>query len=391
MKLPGRLALPEEVVEIAKRLEGAGHETWCVGGAIRDALLGGGRDDVDLATAATPEQVQALFRRTVPVGIRFGTVGVLDRNRHLHEVTTFRRDVSTDGRHAEVAFGVSLDDDLARRDFTINAIAYHPLRGEWRDPFDGTADLGRRLIRAVGDPAERFREDYLRILRAIRFACRLDFVIDEPTWRAAIAAADGLGRLSAERVRDEWFRSLETATDLARLVELWGAVGAAARWLPGLAADYPLAERAPPARDPVLLTAALCRDSGGALDRLRASGAEIARAARIDRSPAAPAGTDPVAVRRWLARVEPGADDLTAVARLRTGAEAAWAPVMAGIRARGEATNRGALAVTGQDLQAAGVPPGPEIGRLLGELLEQVLEDPARNDRTVLLAWVASR
>ena len=151
-----RLEIPEEVLEIARELEAAGHEAWCVGGALRDALLGHPHTDYDFATSATPAQVTALFRRTAPVGEKYGTVGVLDRRRVLHEVTTFRRDVVTDGRHAVVAYGVSLDEDLARRDFTVNAIAYHPLRHEWRDPFDGRGDLdraaapgGRRAGRAV--------------------------------------------------------------------------------------------------------------------------------------------------------------------------------------------------------------------------------------------------
>ncbi len=224
-------AIPEEVLEIARTLEGAGYEAWCVGGALRDALLGHPHSDFDFATSATPAQVTALFRHTAPVGEKYGTVGVLDRRRVLHEVTTFRRDVATDGRHAVVAYGVSLDEDLARRDFTINAIAYHPLRGEWRDPFDGRADLERGVIRAVGVPAERFREDYLRILRGIRFAARFRFTIEPATWAAAVEAAPGLAQLSAERVRDEWLKGIRTARSVAELVALWNHSGAAARWL----------------------------------------------------------------------------------------------------------------------------------------------------------------
>ena len=117
---------PKTVRGIVKRLEDAGFETWCVGGAVRDALLGHPHLDWDLATRATPQEVRKLFKRTVPVGIEFGTVGVLDDDNVMHEVTTFRRDVNTDGRHAVVEFGASLDDDLARRDYTINAIAYSP-------------------------------------------------------------------------------------------------------------------------------------------------------------------------------------------------------------------------------------------------------------------------
>src|SRR2546421_5303377 len=166
-----RLNPPETVLEIAQRLEQEVYEAWCVGGAVRDAILGHPHLDWDLATSATPDQVRAIFgkRRTIPVGIQFGTVGVLDREGTLHEVTTFRRDVQTDGRHAVVEFGASLDEDLARRDFTINAIAYSPSKNEMRDPYNGRIDLQEKLIRAVGDPRERMREDRLRALRAIRF------------------------------------------------------------------------------------------------------------------------------------------------------------------------------------------------------------------------------
>src|SRR5690349_11583067 len=169
---------PKSVRSIAKRLEKAGFETWCVGGAVRDALLGHPQLDWDLATAATPDEMRRLFRRTVPKGVEFGTLGIFDSDGEMHEVTTFRRDVRTDGRHAVVEFGASLDDDLARRDFTINAIAYAPERHVVHDPFGGRHDLARGVVRAVGDPATRMREDRLRALRAIRFAGRFGFAID---------------------------------------------------------------------------------------------------------------------------------------------------------------------------------------------------------------------
>src|SRR5437868_3008704 len=206
-----RLNPPPAVLEIAERLEKAGYEAWCVGGAIRDALLGHPHLDWDLATSATPEAVRELFgfKRTIPVGIAFGTVGVLDRSGGMHEVTTFRRDVRTDGRHAEVEFGVSLDDDLARRDFTINAIAYSPRRDELRDPFQGRRDLERRIVRAVGDADARMREDRLRALRAMRFAARFGFSIDHETLAAIRASAPFLGRLSAERVKQELDKTME--------------------------------------------------------------------------------------------------------------------------------------------------------------------------------------
>jgi tRNA nucleotidyltransferase (CCA-adding enzyme) len=382
-------AIPEEVREIARTLEDAGFEAWCVGGALRDALLGHPHSDYDFATSATPAQVTALFRRTAPVGEKYGTVGVLDRHRVLHEVTTFRRDVTSDGRHAVVAYGVSLDEDLARRDFTINAIAYHPLREEWRDPFGGRDDLARGLIRAVGEPSERFREDYLRILRGVRFAARLGFTVEPATWQAAADAASGLSQLSAERVRDEWFKGLRTARSPAELVELWVRVGAARHWMPELLAvpsDVLERTRALPhaQRDPVLLTMLLVGDAAPLLRRLRASNAEIERAAAVARAPAPPPGGELRAVRRWLAQVGSAADDLMALTELRTGAMAPWAERVAEVRARRDPLSRGDLAVSGRDLQALGAQ-GPRVGELLATLLDRVLDDPALNERETLL------
>ncbi len=378
--------VPAEVLHIVTTLVGAGHEAWCVGGAIRDSLLGEEQADFDVATSATPDQVLALFPRTVAVGEQYGTIGVLDRHRRLHEVTTFRRDVSTDGRRAVVAWGVSLDDDLARRDFTINAIAYQPLTGEWRDPFEGARDLDARVLRAVGRPAERFREDYLRILRAVRFAARFGLTIDPETWDAARLESPGLAGLSAERVRDEWFKGLRTAADIGELVRLWRNVGAAAIWLPGLATTVPPSLSARP-RDPVLLTAALLDDPAGSLRRLRASNAEIGRveAVGVGRDIAVEPGAE--GARRWLARVGPAADDLLQLWQLHRGVSAPWADAVRGVRERREPTARKDLAVTGGDLLARGLR-GPAVGRALDVLLDRVLHDPALNDRETLLSLV---
>jgi tRNA nucleotidyltransferase (CCA-adding enzyme) len=377
-----------QALAILQTLEDAGYETWCVGGAIRDALLGDIGHDVDLATAATPDVVQRLFRRTVAVGIAHGTVGVLDAAGTLHEVTTFRRDVTTDGRHAVVAFGVSLDDDLARRDFTINAIAYHPPRHAWHDPFDGRGDLARRLLRAVGDPATRFREDRLRILRALRFAARLDLTIDPPTWLAAQALAHDTGDLSAERVLGEWVKGLKTARAPADLVRLWRESGVAAVWMPEATASMPAGDLT--RRDPVVLTALACAPGATVWRRLKGSTPEIRRAERIDAGPAEPASAAPVDVRRWMQAVGPAADDLAQMATLRWGEAALWPGVMAGVRARGEATSRGELALTGADLIEAGVSPGPAMGERLERLLRAVIDDPALNTRSALLALLRS-
>ncbi len=284
MTFPPSLPIPAPVVAIARRLEEAGHATWCVGGAVRDNLLGIPNKDFDLATAATPDVVRRLFRRTIPIGVEHGTVAVMDETGAAHEVTTFRKDVRTDGRHAEVQFGVALEDDLARRDFTINAIAYHPIRHEWRDPFGGERDLAAKVIRAVGEPRQRFREDYLRIVRALRFAARFHFVIEPATWEAARAEVAGLEHLSAERVRDEWFKGLTGARSPAELVRLWAEIGALESWLPEIVksekrkvkGDFAVVDRFMP-RDPVLVTSFLSSDPATTLARLRCSNAEIER------------------------------------------------------------------------------------------------------------------
>jgi tRNA nucleotidyltransferase (CCA-adding enzyme) len=385
---PASLPIPAEVVAIARRLDEAGFEVWCVGGAVRDAILGDPHADYDLATSATPEQVQSLFRRTVPVGIKHGTVGVLDQNRVLHEVTTFRHDVETDGRHAVVVYGASLEEDLARRDFTINAMAYHPLRHDWRDPFHGAEDLERRVVRAVGVAADRFREDYLRILRGLRFAARFGFAIDSATWEAARAAAPGLRQLSAERVRDEWFKGLRTAGSVTAFAHRWLDVGAAAVWIPELEGG-PAASESPAAasagRDPVLLTAWLCADPAAVLRRLKASSAEIARAEAMARGPAAPPASDEPAVRRWLAAVDAAADDLLALWQLRHGSTPDWAAAVRGVRERGDPITRADLVITGSDLQQIGLS-GPKIGETLAALLDRVHEEPSLNRREALLA-----
>src|SRR5881397_31073 len=327
MKFPDRLPIPDEVLRIAKKLEDSGYETWCVGGAIRDALLGLEnpsfdplKSEFDLTTAAPPDVVRQLFKRTVPVGIEHGTVGVLDKDNRLHEVTTFRKDIRTDGRHAVVEFGVSLMDDLARRDFTINAIAYHPLRHEWRDPFEGAADLEHKLVRSVGDPNWRFQEDYLRILRALRFSARFEFRIHARTLEAAKANAQGLAQLSAERVRDEWFKGIQTAKKTSKLVGLWRDVGATRIWLPELGAgstEQGAVDKLP--RDPVLISAYLAKDPASLLTRLKCSNKDIERGRAIgkwrDKYP------DPKhlpAVRKWLSEVGEYADDLLALPPART-------------------------------------------------------------------------
>ncbi|PYP74687.1 MAG: polynucleotide adenylyltransferase [Gemmatimonadetes bacterium] len=396
MGFPARLPIPDAVLRIAKQLEGAGYETWCVGGAIRDNLLGVENHDFDLTTAAPPGEVQRLFKRTVPVGIEHGTVAVLDQQNRQHEVTTFRKDIKTDGRHAVVEFGVSLMDDLARRDFTINAIAYHPIRHEWRDPFHGADDLEHKLIRSVGDANWRFQEDYLRILRALRFSARFEFRIQPRTLEAAKANVQGLAQLSAERVRDEWFKGIATAKRVSKLLTLWIDVGAARIWLPeipgGGKRETGNVDKLP--RDAVLVTAYLASDPASLLTRLKSSNKDIERGRAIgqwrDKYP------DPrhlPEVRKWLSQVGEYADDLLA---LLPGLAVSRFPfpvsrlpkVVAAVRAAKDPLTVKDLAVKGDDLLAAGVRPGPQVGETLERLLAEVLEDPSRNTREYLLSRV---
>ncbi len=429
-----RLAPPPGVREVADRLERAGFETWCVGGAVRDAVLGRPSLDWDLATAALPADVQRLFRRTVPKGIAFGTVAVFDRSGALHEVTTFRRDVRTDGRHAEVEFGASLEDDLARRDFTINAVAFRPATGALADPFDGVGDVGRRVVRAVGDPPARMREDRLRALRAIRFAARFGFAIEPATWAAVAGSAPHLGRLSPERVREELEKTMRQVARPSWALERWREAGALAALVPALAAQPPeafaTADCLPPPtleRRPQRLWNRMAAPWLG-LDRaevergltaLRCSKQEVRWAADLaDRwQRLAPAVRDALAagdapadavLRRWAATA--GRTLAPAVLRLAAARFAAEREVRGGsdggsageavpsaraVRAAYRRLVRVAyrdpvdladLAVTGSDLADAGVPPGPLVGTILRQLLDAVVDDPARNARPWLLA-----
>ena len=406
---------PEEFRRIAAQLESAGFQAWAVGGAIRDELLGHVRADWDLATDARPEEVQAIFNRTVPIGIDHGTVGVLDRDGTLYEVTTFRRDVETDGRHAVVEFADRIDDDLARRDFTINAIAWRPATEEVRDPFGGAEDLEGRVLRAVGVPSDRFAEDYLRVLRGLRFVGRFDLEMEARTADALAAGTSGLGGLSAERVREELMKVLVGPAPAATLA-LYADVGALEPWYPeltavasgsswdlGLAAIDELAAHRPILRLVRLLaltadTAEGRRASGEVfMERLKFSNA-IRRGVThlLGCYGDLPGPVDSAArLREWLAACGPdAARDLFrfafADARARGATETCRALLFVWVRVHEELVgNRPLLladvAVRGDDLIAIGVPHGPMVGLFLDELHARILEDPDLNEPDALL------
>ena len=398
-----------------------------MGGAVRDALLGRSHLDWDLATSATPDQVRAVFgrKRTIPVGVEFGTMGVLDADQRMHEVTTFRRDVRTDGRHAEVEFGASLDEDLARRDFTINAIAYSPTHERLRDPFDGKGDLERKVVRAVGNAGDRMREDRLRALRAIRFAARFDFTLEPGTWTALRESAPHLGRLSAERVKQELEKTMEQVALPSRALAMWRDSGAFGVLIPELAevsdrhlqavdcAAMPGLERRPGrrlVRLAVLLSAIPYASTYAVAMRLRFSKTDaqwIAALAErwqqvgdsLGRTLVATPDVPARQVRRHVAAI--GRPRLHAFFRL---ASAHWsagrragdpaAPTAQAVHSVYRLSHRAAmrepvelsdLAIDGDDLRQLGIRPGPDLGKILSRLLDLVLDDPAMNTRERLL------
>ncbi|HEU5074859.1 MAG TPA: HD domain-containing protein [Polyangiaceae bacterium] len=433
-----RRAIPDHVFEIARVLERGGHRTWVVGGSLRDqlrtALDGSDQNlgaDWDLATDAQPEVVQRLFKRVIPTGIKHGTVTVL-LGQHGYEVTTLRGETDyTDGRRPDSVFFVDeIRKDLARRDFTINAIAYDPLTHVVEDPFDGVGDLKRRLIRAVGSPGERFGEDGLRVLRAARFVTTLEFDLDPATERAIEPSLDSFRKVSLERVRDEWIKTMKgrAPSRAFRVMRDHGLLAVTAPALlagggAGREAPLDVALRAVDASTPngCVRFAALLHNIGssstsdqhadhsaelafGLLSSLRFSNKERDRIVNLVRHHVAfdPDQRSDADLRRWLRRVGPELlEDLQAVmsAIARAHAVSAEPPSTVTLdqiqrlfeRARvllelAPPLSIAALALTGNDLrQELSLPPGPLLGRILQALLELVLEDPEQNQRERLL------
>src|SRR5947207_7246072 len=210
--------------EIAARLREHGHTAYFAGGCVRDMVRGFTPKDFDIATDATPEIVQKLFPRTYAVGAHFGVIIVLE-NGFQFEVATFRSDEAyIDGRHPSAVRFSSPEEDAKRRDFTINGMFYDPVAEEVIDFVGGRADIAARMVRAIGEPAQRFAEDRLRMLRAVRFATVLDYKIDNGTWKALVANAPSINQISAERIRDELVRVL-TSPNRVRVWDLLDSSG----------------------------------------------------------------------------------------------------------------------------------------------------------------------
>lgn len=441
------LPVPPQARRVIEVLEAAGFEAWCVGGFVRDSLLGRPVSDIDIACSAlwpqTEETCLAAGMRVHRTGEKHGTVTVVCDDAAF-EVTTFRVDGAySDARHPdEVRFVRSLEEDLARRDFTINAMAYHPLRG-LADPFGGLEDARRGIIRTVGDPAQRFGEDALRILRACRFSSQLGFSLDGATYQAMLEGKRGLLRVSSERITAELQKLLlgDNVRDaLLQTVDVLSAV------LPELVAMKGFDQCTPyhchdvlehTARAvagtppyPLVRWAALFHDMGkpaaffkepggrghfyghakisvplarGIMDRLTFSTAFRDRVLLLVERHDDVFDATPRAVKRALARMGGDVELFRALCDLKRGDASAQAPayaeermrraddllrVLDGILAEGEAFTLKHLAVNGRDAMDAGIAQGPSVGAALAAALDAVIDEQIPNDRETLLAFL---
>jgi tRNA nucleotidyltransferase (CCA-adding enzyme) len=387
--------VPASVLEVIEGLQKGGHQAFLVGGCVRDMLREQPPKDFDVATSALAEQVQALFKKVIPTGLEHGTVTVVVKGEHV-EVTTFRSETDyVDGRRPEtVEFHQDIEVDLGRRDFTMNAIAWDPTTNRKVDPFGGEVDLRAGTVRCVRNAMERFSEDGLRPLRAVRFATVLDFTL-EPETEAAIPKTLAVFRkVAVERVNQE-FVKLFLAPAVTRGLRLLQSTGLLAEFLPEAAiAEFDAVGRAP--RDEVIRMALLLLGQRAPRDvmvRLKfpTRTAEDVAALVLRAELPAPDVSD-AQLRRWLAKVEAGrAGPLLSLHEARGS-------LPQGFRARVEAMlatkpplTTKELALNGKAIMdALGTGPSPAIGHATRHLLELVLDDPTRNTPADLVAALKS-
>ncbi len=436
-----QLVLPKQVKKIIEVLEGHGYEAFAVGGCVRDSLLGRTPDDWDITTSAKPQVVKELFPRTVDTGLQHGTVTVL-MDRVGYEVTTYRLDGEyEDGRHPrEVTFTDNLIEDLKRRDFTINAMAYSASAG-LVDAFDGAGDLKQGVIRCVGDASCRFEEDALRILRAVRFSAQLGFVIEQETRKAIRNLAGNLKRISAERIQTELVKLLNSPhPDYLR--QAW-ELGITSVILPEFDAametpqnnphhrysvgEHTLAALGEVPEEKALRLTMLFHDLGkplvrttdrdgidhfygharvGAelakqiLKRLKFDNATIKKTVKLVEYHGIRPKPREESVRKLASKL--GRELYPQLLQVQRADACAKAPdtkreqlerlaqicrIYQGILERKECLTLKELAVCGADLIGDGMKPGPEIGQVLAQLLEHVLEVPEHNTREYLLEY----
>ena len=444
--------VPEPVLTVCRALSYAGHEAVLVGGCVRDILLGKSPKDWDVATSAMPQQVMDLFDKTIPTGLQHGTVTVMMGGEPI-EVTTYRSEGKyTDGRRPdEVRFGVTLKEDLSRRDFTVNAMAYDPIRDTLHDPFDGQEDIELTCIRAVGNPADRFAEDGLRMMRAIRFVSSLEFVLHKQTLDAICQQHRGIDVISSERVRDELMKTLAGGR-AGWCLWLLKTSGIMSRIIPELDASYDhpqnswhrwdvwkhTVETVKHTEGPVMrrmgallhdvgkpATAEKAYEDGGysfhahdavgaemaqtIMERLKFSNEDKDRVVGMVRhhmfgyGP----GTTKKAMRRFIKRVGFNLiPDLVALRyadiigkglgedpeqKLPNIKERLW-ETMGEISTGKAAVSTKQLAITGHDvMQEMGIGPGREVGEILRSLLDRVVDDPDLNNKEALLSLLPKK
>ena len=396
------IRMDEGAAELLDTLHRAGYAAYVVGGCVRDSLLGLTPHDWDLCTSALPQQVMELFgaQRCIPTGLQHGTVTV-KQSGALYEITTFRTEGTyTDGRHPdEVHFVPDVREDLARRDLTINAMAYNEKEG-LVDPFGGQADLQSGIVRAVGVPRQRFTEDALRILRLYRFAARFGFAIDPPTAQAAQELCAHLDCVSVERIEEELAKLLSAPAPAAYLDKKILLVILPELSSEALAAAKPVVDACPAGEQALSVRLAALLLSLGedgtrrTLRRLRCSNACIEETAVLVREavPGVPVSLN-IYARRLL-----GKYNLCTVQRLAALGTALQPEHAADFAALSELAERldadgvccriSQLAVNGRDLMAAGVPAGPGIRKVLEALLDGVIREEYPNERQALLAAV---
>lgn len=396
------IRVPADAEQIIEKLNEHGFEAYVVGGCVRDSLLGKEPEDWDITTSARPGEVKSIFSRTIDTGIQHGTVTVM-LNRQGYEVTTYRVDGEyEDGRHPKsVDFTTSLLEDLKRRDFTINAMAYNSREG-LVDAFGGIEDLENRVIRCVGSDVNRFTEDALRILRAVRFSAQLDFRIEDETYEAISIIAPNLEKVSKERIATELTKLLLSShPEKMKRVSDTGA----SRYV-----SEPFCRAAALNKDELrplgLLPAVKYMRWAGLLRREQGeTAAAILRDLKMDCDTMdkvkilvsrwrIPISAEKPAIRRVMNQIPPDLlDSLLCfqevfAAELGEGYRETLKAVKTlaeEIRRDGDPVNLKELAVDGRDLMAAGMKPGPALGKTLNALMEQVLEQPECNTREYLL------
>ena len=396
MEIKVRIQLPYEVEWVIGKIRDAGYEAFAVGGCVRDTLLGRTPEDWDVTTSARPEAVKAIFERTVDTGLQHGTVTVL-KNRKGYEVTTYRIDGEYhDGRHPDsVEFTPDLLEDLKRRDFTINAMAYSHETGIV-DEFGGMEDLKAGIVRCVGRPEDRFTEDALRLLRALRFSAQLGFEIEESTYAAIKTIAPNLAKVSKERVQAELTKLLLSAHP--ERILLLKETGLSVQIVPGFDAVFAPAlfselSRLPAEKSLRWAGFLLCQSTKQAeavLKGLKMDNETIGNVSRMIEGAKETLPLEKPAVRRAMSRYTPyqlegalklkelmGSPDAEEIRRLREE-----------IIRDGDCVSLKELAVKGRDLLEAGVERGPMVGEILNHLFDLVLLHPEKNDRELLLKEV---